>query len=51
MNLAIDVRDVLRPIRVPTLVLHNTGDPWVEVGNGRYLAEHIPGATYVELPD
>lgn len=50
MNLAIDVRDVLPAIRVPTLVLHNTGDPWVEVGNGRYLAEHIPGATYVELP-
>ena len=51
MNLAIDVRDVLPAIRVPTLVLHHTGDPWVEVGNGRYLAEHIPGATYVELPE
>jgi class 3 adenylate cyclase len=51
MNLAIDVRDVLPAIRVPTLVVHNTGDPWVEVGNGRYLAEHIPGATYVELPE
>jgi class 3 adenylate cyclase/esterase/lipase len=49
MNLGIDVRDVLPAIRIPTLVLHNTGDPWVEVGNGRYLAEHIPGATYVEL--
>jgi class 3 adenylate cyclase/esterase/lipase len=51
MNLAIDVRDVLPTIRVPTLVLHHTHDPWVHVGNGRYLAEHIPGATYVELPD
>jgi class 3 adenylate cyclase/esterase/lipase len=51
MNIAIDVRDVLPAIRVPTLVLHNTGDPWVEVGNGRYLAEHIPGATFVELPE
>jgi len=51
MNLAIDVRDVLTAIRVPTLVLHNEFDSWVEVGNGRYLAEHIPGATYVELPD
>jgi class 3 adenylate cyclase/esterase/lipase len=50
MNLAIDVRDVLSAIRVPTLVLHNEFDPWVEVGNGRYLGEHIPGATYVELP-
>jgi len=51
MNLAIDVRDVLPVIRVPTLVLHNEFDPWVEVGNGRYLGDHIPGATYVELPD
>jgi class 3 adenylate cyclase/esterase/lipase len=51
MNLAIDVRDVLSAIRVPTLVLHNEFDPWVDVGNGRYLGEHIPGATYVELPD
>jgi class 3 adenylate cyclase/esterase/lipase len=51
MNLAIDVRDVLPAIRVPTLVLHNEFDPWVEVGNGRYLGEHIPGATYVELPE
>jgi len=51
MNLAIDVRDVLPAIRIPTLVLHNIGDTWVEVGHGRYLAENIPGATYVELPD
>jgi class 3 adenylate cyclase/esterase/lipase len=50
MNLAIDVREVLPAIRVPTLVLHNAFDPWVEVGNGRYLAAHIPGATLVEVP-
>jgi class 3 adenylate cyclase len=49
MNLAIDVRDVLPTIRVPTLVLHHARDPWVEIGNGRYLAEHIPGATLVEF--
>jgi class 3 adenylate cyclase len=51
MNLEIDIRDVLPAIRIPTLVLHNAGDPWVPVGNGRYLAQHIPGAQYVELPD
>jgi class 3 adenylate cyclase len=51
MNLEIDVRQVLPAIRVPTLVLHNRYDPWVEVGNGRYLAQHIPGARYVEFPD
>ena len=50
MNLEIDVRHVLPAIRVPTLVLHNRDDPWVDVGNGRYLAQHIPGAQYVEFP-
>ena len=51
MNLEIDIRHVLPAIRIPTLVLHNAGDPWVPVGNGRYLAQHIPGAQYVEFPD
>jgi class 3 adenylate cyclase len=51
MNMTIDVRHVLPAIRVPTLVLHNTFDAGVPVGHGRYLAEHIPGAQYVEFPD
>ena len=33
----------------PTLILHQHADPWVRVEHGRYLAGHIPGATYVEL--
>jgi class 3 adenylate cyclase len=45
-----DVRDVLPAIRVPTLVLHRTEDRIVPVQHGRYLAERIPGARYVELP-
>ena len=45
-----DVRHVLPAIRVPTLILHRTGDTPVRVGNARYLAEHIAGAKYVELP-
>jgi class 3 adenylate cyclase len=49
MNIQIDVRHVLPAIRVPTLVLHRADDQAVPVGNGRYLAEHIPGAKYVEL--
>jgi class 3 adenylate cyclase len=49
MNMGIDVRDVLHAIRVPTLVLHYTDDPWVDVEQGRYMAERIPGSTYVEL--
>jgi pimeloyl-ACP methyl ester carboxylesterase len=50
MNAQIDVRDILPTIRVPTLVLHRTGDQTMPVGHGRYLAQHIPGASYVELP-
>jgi class 3 adenylate cyclase/pimeloyl-ACP methyl ester carboxylesterase len=50
MNSEIDVRHVLPAIRVPTLVLHRTGDVTVDVEAGRYQAAHIPGATYVELP-
>lgn len=44
-----DVRDVLPSVRVPTLVLHRAGNRWVRVEHGRYLAEHIAGAKYVEL--
>ncbi|HEV8602269.1 MAG TPA: adenylate/guanylate cyclase domain-containing protein [Gaiellaceae bacterium] len=46
----IDVRDVLPSIRAPTLILHRAGTTWNRVEHGRYLAEHIPGAKYVELP-
>jgi class 3 adenylate cyclase len=49
MNAEIDVRHVLPTIRVPTLVLHRTGDSAVSVDQGRYIAERIPGAKYVEL--
>ncbi len=44
-----DLRPALPSIRVPTLVLHRAGNR-VRVGHGRYLAEHIPRAQYVELP-
>jgi len=50
MNSEIDVRHVLPVIRIPTLILHRATDRDVAVGNGRYLAEHIPGARYVEFP-
>jgi pimeloyl-ACP methyl ester carboxylesterase len=49
MNMAIDVREVLPVVSAPTLVMHQRADPWVRVENGRYLAQHIPGAAYVEL--
>src|SRR5439155_17755158 len=45
-----DARDILPTIRVPTLVLHRTGDTRVTIDAGRYIADHIPGAKFVELP-
>jgi pimeloyl-ACP methyl ester carboxylesterase/class 3 adenylate cyclase len=50
MNTLVDVRAVLPTIRVPTLVLHAVGDRDVDVRDARYLADHIAGAKYVELP-
>jgi class 3 adenylate cyclase len=44
-----DVRHVLPTIRVPTLVMHRRDDSFLKVEHSRYLAEHIPGAHYVEL--
>ena len=49
MNAAIDIRDILPTIRIPTLVLHRLGDRPVNIEQGRYLAERIPGAKFVEL--
>ena len=50
MNAQLDVRHLLPAIHSPTLVLHRSDDRWVELGNGRYLASHIEGAKFVELP-
>jgi pimeloyl-ACP methyl ester carboxylesterase len=49
-NYDINVRHVLPSIHLPTLILHRKGDALVPVEEGRYLAEHIPGAKYVEIP-
>jgi class 3 adenylate cyclase len=45
----IDVRHVLPAIDVPTLILQRHGDRISPRRFGRYLAEHIPGARYVDL--
>jgi class 3 adenylate cyclase len=50
MNAEIDARHVLDAIRVPTLVMHRAGDRAIAVQHGRYIAERIPGAKYIELP-
>ena len=46
----LDVRHVLSAVQCPVLVIHRSGDPVVRVEHGRYLAEHLAGARYVELP-
>jgi len=50
MNSFVDVRDVLPSIAVPTVVMHRTDDRDAQVGEGRYIAAHIPGARFVEFP-
>ncbi|MGN6432110.1 MAG: adenylate/guanylate cyclase domain-containing protein [Gaiellaceae bacterium] len=50
MNLDVDVCDVLPLIRIPTLVMHRKDGGGWDIRSGRYLAEHIPGARFVELP-
>ncbi len=50
MNALVDIRPVLEAIRVPTLVIHRTGDRCLLVDEGRFLASRIPGARFVELP-
>ena len=50
MNSDTDVRSVLHTIRVPTLIIHRTGDLRADVGGARWMGEQIPGARYVELP-
>ncbi len=45
-----DVRAVLPAIRVPTLVIHHTGNRYIRPAHGTYLAEHIRDARFVELP-
>jgi pimeloyl-ACP methyl ester carboxylesterase/class 3 adenylate cyclase len=46
----IDTRDVARSLHVPTLVMHRTDDQLIPVSGGRWLANNIPGARFVELP-
>ncbi|MEH2539480.1 MULTISPECIES: adenylate/guanylate cyclase domain-containing protein [unclassified Bradyrhizobium] len=50
MNSEIDIRPILPSIQVPTLIVHREGDANVNVEAGRFLANQIPNAKYVELP-
>src|SRR5579862_839558 len=50
LNYDIDTRHVLPVIQAPTLVLHRKDDSLVPSACGRYIAEHIAGARYIEMP-
>jgi Serine aminopeptidase, S33/Adenylate and Guanylate cyclase catalytic domain len=50
MNSQIDISGILPTVRVPTLVIHRTGDKTVNVEGGRDVAAHIPGARFIEFP-
>lgn len=49
MNTLIDIRGILPTIRVPTLIIHATGDRVAPIEAGRYFAQHIPNARFLEL--
>jgi class 3 adenylate cyclase len=46
----LDVRAVLPTIRVPTLVVQHADSVTSPPAKGKYIAEHIPDAKYVEVP-
>ena len=50
MNSMIDISGILPYVHVPTLVIHRTQDPVVNVEGGRQLAESIPNARLLEVP-
>lgn len=50
MLFQLDIRPLLPTIRVPTLVMHRRHNEILTMDHGRYLAEHIGGARFVERP-
>ncbi len=50
MNTEVDIRDILPTIRVPTLLMCHTHDPEVPAEAVEWMAEQIPGATFVSFP-
>ena len=49
MNTEVDIIHILGSINVPTLILQRTNDIDVKIEEGRFIAQHIPGAKFVEL--
>ncbi len=51
INCEIDLRHILSSIQAPTLVIHASKDRMIPARSGRYLAEQIAGARFVEVPN
>jgi class 3 adenylate cyclase len=49
-NTEVDITGILDSIKVPTLLLHRTGDKDVHIEEAKYIAERIPNSKLVELP-
>lgn len=49
MNTQVDIIDILSSIKVPTLILQRTHDIDVKIDEGRFIAERIKGAKFVEF--
>ncbi len=49
MNTEVDITDILEYIKVPTLLMQRTHDIDVKIEEGRFIAEHIEGAKFVEF--
>jgi class 3 adenylate cyclase len=45
-----DVRDALPLIQAPTLVFHVSDSAFLPIAHGRYIADHIDNARFIELP-
>lgn len=49
MNTQVDIIDILSSINVPTLLMQRTHDVDVKIEEGKFIAERIKGAKFVEL--
>jgi pimeloyl-ACP methyl ester carboxylesterase len=50
LTVRLDVTELAKQVRVPTLVLHCTGDRVAPLEEGRDMARLIPDASFIELP-
>ncbi len=49
MNTQVDIIDILGSIKVPTLIMQRTHDIDVKIEEGKFIADHIQGAKFVEF--